>query len=1330
MYPNRVYDIIIAMKIRLKALLSILIIVLLYATYYWVVPIVVNIPSRIPAIKSIVKKQTGMDIRLENPTLKMGLTPSIWLGASSFAVVDKKSEPLIVSDPKIKIELLPLFLGKVHLAYFSCDKINTNIKIDKDFHFYIGDYLITKETNSMFSIEDSTMDIGSYKLNVKDESENKNIFINGEYFYLEKFNSKKHIKFSTNSKIKADHHFSTINADVEFKLPLKKVFETNEIIFDGKITNLDLGDFSRYIKKFSQNNIQQIDGILNIEADTKSINLMKTRVSTKMVVNDFTFIESHNISPINFKNKLNITTVCDFSKNTVDIKKFKVQSGTINLDVSGNIHKTNLKNPLLNLSVIIKKSRIEDFIALLPPTNSKDDYINIAALKKYGFYSDMQGKLLIKGKSSNPKITGKVLATNGYIIKPLPSYVPKTTIKLDFLGDKLLLDILVPVDKNQKVSVKGDLELYKTKKILFDITSTTGLDLQRTESILNPVHEIFNFEVGPLPVIKLEGLGNINLKINGTKTDSHLHGAFNFRNTTASFNGVKAYLKNGEGSLSFNDKDTLLSVRKADLDGKPVKIQGTCTLDGVLDYDITANNQDLEVLINILKNSPILSPIQKTLPAIKTAGGKLNITVKLKGKVKNLADFIFGKTVSLQGTVKLNGNNILFSNLPMPIKNLFGNITFKDANADFDLYSLVNKSKVSIKGNFKKGVLNSKIKLDNVAFLYSNIPVKIFSGHMEIHNNKIMLYKINAILDLMPVLIDGTINNIFENPDANIYINSKPTQRFIDKYINKSSTYPLKTKGDIIYSTRIHGTKDSFSTKTEINMQEDSSIYYMGSTLGDTNNPIRIYLDTNVTKTPTKHSIYVNNFQYDKLISSQNDKEFVSPQLNAKGEIDITANNDIKLHNFRVRTQNPTDAKIFNILFKKPLIKQGLFSSDVIINNSIASPYMLGDLNFNGIDIPLLDTTIKDISLNFGNKNIDIKSKGEVFGNKVTFFANMENRMIAPYVLSDVDIYFGNLDINQIAKSLNKLEIETDSHKTSDRKGPNITNLIIKNAKLKADSVLVKNVYAKNLTSDFSLNEKLIFSLDDFKFEVAEGTVNGDFQYNLLNSKSSMSLHVDKVNANSITDSLFDLPNQVFGSLTGQVDLTCNGKTHKTCMDTLSGSGGFRIADGKMPKLGSLEYLLKAANLVKGGVTGITLNSIIELVTPLKTGQFETINGSFTINSGLADSIQIFSKGKDLSIFLTGTYNFSTLIADMEVFGRVSKKIYNGLGVIGNTSLNTLFNTIPGLNLDESNKAEFVKNLNKIPGFELNDKTYRIFSSEIYGDINGDNYVKSFKWVE
>lgn len=1300
----------------------------MYSAYYWGIPAILDVGHRTNEIQNLVKNNSGVDIKLENPELKMGLTPSVWLSASYVEVSDKSNKPFFVVNPKIKIRLIPLIFGKFHLAYFSCDKIKADLKIDKKYRFYIGDCLILKSTNPSISIEDSQMDIETYEISLRDEIQNKFIVAKGDYLNLEKFNSKKYIKFTTNSQVKIDNIISVVNLDVDFKLPIREGFDTNEIFFDGTVTNFNLAYLSPYIKKLSKNRIKQTSGVINIQAQTNVLNRRTRRIQTQMAITGLSIIGKDKSSSIYFKDKLGIDSICDFSKNSFLIKRFKVLSGSIDFDISGKINKLSSKNPLLNLSVLVNKSKSEDFISLLPAINIKNIDINIPALKKYGFYSDMQGEVLIKGHFDKPKIGGNIIFKNGYIVRPLN--IPKATVKLNFLGEKIHIDVNVPINQNEKVMVNGNIELYGNKNVILNISSTKNIDLETTESILNPVHEIFYFDIGPLPVMRLKGVGNINLKTDGNKLSPRLFGAFVFRNAEGSFNNLNALLKNGEGSLIFDNQDTHFYTKKATLDGKPIKIDGKCTLFGKMDFDISSNGQSLNKMIELLNSSPMLVALKKSIPKIKNATGLVNIIVKLDGQANGADDFAIGKTVIPSGSIKLLGNNVLISSLDIPIKNLFGNIKFKGSDADFELYSSVEKSKLHIDGKIRNNILHSKIKLDDLAFMYSNIPVKIYSGALEINKDKLTVFKVNALLDSMPILLDGYVTDIFNNPKFNIYMNSKPRQKFIDKYVNKNSLYPLKIKGDIIYSSRIEGTRDSFSTKTELNLQADSSVYYMGSTIGDVNNPIRIFIDANVLKNQSKYNILVNNFQYDKLISSQNDKEFVSQQLNAKGKIYFNKSN-IVWDNFRVKTQNPTDVKIFNILFKKPMIKQGMFSSNVLINGPTTSPHLLGSLNFSGVNIPLLDTTIKDISLDFNEKFIDLKAKGEVFSNQIVLISNMQNSLMPPYEFNDVDIYLGNLDVNELVKSLNKLDIEPNTSKQQEQKsGFDITNLIIKKAKIKADSIFVRNIFANNFNAEFSLDEKMLLNMDNFKFDAAQGHFKGDFKYNLLNSRTDLDLDVDNANANSITESLFDLSNQIFGSLTGQVELSCNGKSHKTCMDTLSGKGGFRVADGKMPKLGSLEYLLRAANLVKSGITGITINSIIDLVSPLRTGQFETINGRFVIKSGIADDIQIFSKGKGLSLFLTGKYNFSTLIADMEVFGRVSKKISNILGPVGNTSLNTLFNTIPGFNLDETNKTEFVKNLNKIPGFELNDKTYRIFSAEIYGDINGDNYVQTFKWVE
>ncbi len=224
-----------------------------------------------------------------------------------------------------------------------------------------------------------------------------------------------------------------------------------------------------------------------------------------------------------------------------------------------------------------------------------------------------------------------------------------------------------------------------------------------------------------------------------------------------------------------------------------------------------------------------------------------------------------------------------------------------------------------------------------------------------------------------------------------------------------------------------------------------------------------------------------------------------------------------------------------------------------------------------------------------------------------------------------------------------------------------------------------------------------------------------------------MNLTAEKINANDITWALFDLNNQIYGDLTGSINISCNGSNFEHCMQTLNGNTIFNVNQGRMPKLGSLEYLLKAGNLVKGGITGLSINSVIDLISPLKTGDFEDIYGSIRIKDGVARNIEITTKGKDLSLFISGNYNFSTSVAEMEVLGLLSRKISTFLGPVGNMSINTLFNVIPGVDLSKDSLV--LERINKIPGIELSEKAYRKFIAEIKGNINGDDYVTSFKWI-
>lgn len=111
---------------------------------------------------------------------------------------------------------------------------------------------------------------------------------------------------------------------------------------------------------------------------------------------------------------------------------------------------------------------------------------------------------------------------------------------------------------------------------------------------------------------------------------------------------------------------------------------------------------------------------------------------------------------------------------------------------------------------------------------------------------------------------------------------------------NSKSVYPVKAKGDINFYTKLNGTLNALNAKSNLNLGENSSIYYMGATLagaptgtinsdGITTNPVSVVSD--VVLYPNK--VKINSLKYNQTITSQNRKKSVQNQLSASGEVSL-----------------------------------------------------------------------------------------------------------------------------------------------------------------------------------------------------------------------------------------------------------------------------------------------------------------------------------------------------------------------------------------------------------------------------------------------------------
>ena len=1481
------------MGISKKIIISLLTASVLYGGYYFGIPAVLNTPETVTFLKNYIKKEFGLDTKIQNPKIKMGYLPAVWIKADTFAILNNDGSTALEFDGiNTRIKLLPLIFSKAEISSFSGQNLKVNLIFDKNSCLKLGQYPIIGMTQPKITLNKAALKLKNYNISLKDEIVNKNIILNGQDFVLYDFTNNKRVKFTTQSNLLVGNKTASIVADVDVKLPIEKISE-DKVFINGKIKDLNLADFSTYAKYLSRNKFEKLTGVLNLDISTTTDTEGHKEIKGKASIANFGLLQKDKAASIYSPNTININSSINVIKNGIGINEFSIKSNGIDMLFSGNIEKLNTQKPFLDIKAAINPSKIENIIPLLPGEENLIREANLYLLKKYPYYGNIMGNLEIKGDMPEPSVNGNILSTEGYLVKPIPNGTPKATVKLKFKGDATELDATVPASTTQTVFVKGDINLYKDRSADLKITSTNNVDLKTAQNVLNPLHGILRFDLGPVPIMDIKGKGNIDLHVVGTVKNPHAWGVFNFNNTTASFLDIhNMTLTNGKGSLTFDDQNTHFKTQTASLYRQPVSVDGTCTLLGVLDFKVSSLNQNSANLLKIIKTSPMLKDIQNLMQPIKSARGLMNVQLNLTGQVKDVYDVVFNKNIFANGRLELKENIVKIDKIPSEIKNLTGFVNFENLNADFILSSGIGSSKLNLGGKFNDNILDVKVisdkftladgaklalpegkrlpfskdlatistsfiadykgpvdninynglnvkgkiypnkgsksaiitdggaftiknshfklsplqghfknnpyiltadisnimnknqdvngyfsmsnfnlenldnlksldifpsnfnpddlqglkgilditarirhnnlsfftKLDDTEFIYvpKHLKVKFNSGNIHVRNNVISLNKINAYAGEMPVFVDGKVFNFYKKPELDLYVNAKPTQEFFDQFFNNKAVYPIKIKGDLNVTSRIKGTQDKISTKTDVKIEENSNIYYMGATIGDVANAVKLYLDGIYTPSGIK----VNDFKYDKIITSQNNKKYSNTQLISNGTVEFLPDNNVKFKNFRVKTENPTDAKIFNIIFRKPFMKQGIFTSDLLINGTSQVPKILGRFEINSIDIPFFDSTINDISLNFKPDKIMINSKGVVLTNRVNLSAEMINNLKPPYKLDNMKIKLNDLNINKITDAIRDYESDLYHSKsaTAQAENLNLSQLVIKNAQINADTVKIKNINAEDFSTNLSLNDKMLLDVKNFQFKLAEGLVSGSVKYDFLTNKVDLLMHMQDSNAQIMSETLFDLHNQLFGSITGDVALSCDAKSHESCTSTLEGEGSFNVANGKMPKLGSLEYLLKAGNLLKGGITGLSINSIIDLITPLKTGEFQSINGNINIKNGIAQSINIYSSGKDLNMYLHGTYNFSNSNADMNVYGTLSNNITSVFGKLKNASLNTLLNTIPGINRNELDPA-IMAEINKIPNIN-NQNIYRVFQAEIFGNIDGTNYVRSFKWIK
>lgn len=1063
------------------------------------------------------------------------------------------------------------------------------------------------------------------------------------------------------------------------------------------------------------------------------------------------------IKPI--KNAKGATIKLDFTGKYVNFDVNVPAGGAERVWVKGGVELYNVKYADMHIWST-KKVNLETAEEKIIPIHEILNFI-IGPVPIMDIKGDGNIDIIVKGNRKNPHVWGVLNVNN---VKTFFNEVPDLVLTnanavLTFDDQRAVFKTKQGLVDGKPIAINGNCNLYG--KFDFDVSSAS----QNIGYLLNAIQTSTMIEEVKTMIPKLdiaEGASNLKLKVFGSivniediqfNRNLFSKGEIELLGNTFGMQDVR--ITDTKGKISFDgmngQADVTGFIGKSELSANAgvknsiadvniaiphLNINDILPLEGDLKSDFGSLFLDVAASykgkVDVVEYDKVnfAAKILGTAPGNKLKISNGLITLKnnklavsgVNGRFENSGStFDIDITADdISNAPKTNGV-LKLKNFDMALLNMFGKYPFVPEEVKNFKFESGN---VNLDCRIRNNKVEASSDLGGILFTYTplELPIKIVNGSFMIRNNSLRLIKLNLLADNMPLLLDGIVNNIFDKKNFDIYVNSKPKQEFIDKYINKNQIYPVKIKGDIVYTLRLKGIKDDFDVKADVNMAPDSSIYHLGATVGDIENAIVLNLDTRILQ---NNILKIKEFSYDKIISSLGSRNTRLNMLKARGGIEVYRD-DLVFHDLYIKTQNPTDARIFNIIFRKPNIKQGQFTSDLRFNGKLSNPRLIGDFHIFETNIPFFDTTMKNITFKFKDKTIDLTSKGEILNNDVAVNAVLKNKLSAPYYVEKAEIYTKVLDLNYLIEKMKLSQLE-EGQSYESLEGIDLASIIVNDMNLNADSIHLRNIIAKDFNADISVNEKNVLNVKDFKFNIANGVLNGRFNYNFKNNSTALSLKAKDIDANDLAFALFDLNNQIYGELTGDIKLSCRGESFENCMKTLNGKTTFNVKDGNMPKLGSLEYLLKAGNLLKGGLTSISINGVIDIITPLKTGDFSNIYGLINIKDGIAEDIEISTRGKDLSLFITGKYNFGSEEADMEVLGLLSRKISTMFGPIGNLSLNTLFNAIPGVDLSKNTKV--LENINRIPGIELSSKAYRKFIAEIKGNINGDNYVTSFKWI-
>ncbi len=998
----------------------------------------------------------------------------------------------------------------------------------------------------------------------------------------------------------------------------------------------------------------------------------------------------------------------------------------------------------------------------------------LGPVEKMNFNGPGKVNFNINGSFSDSNINGYVEASGlevGY--EGLASPAKNVNGKLLFVDQRVYYDQVTGFSEGMEIRPTGysTLKGYSNVELYFpELELSRGLNFVIKSPLLKEAKAALK------DILMAQGKADAKIQLIGTDEKLDTSGVFSFKNGFAKYRGFGAPFEKISGILKFNNEDVYFDGLTGYALGNKASVTGYIKGDKSSDLKITSASIDLAAAKAFVSRSPLLEKTKLILDDYTDVKGKSAVEINLKGHIEgdpfenmvlkgmdcyfnhkmtnlpvHLDRGVLNITADTVNTLNLEGDvlgiRFLANGWMKNIKNyvqknepLNPDFTVKIKKFDFSkTLDFINAplTPTEVKKVFSgfdefhgSGTMDVIAKGKNIEFDIVPIhvsavyqPYDVFflikNGSLKISNEKLAFSSLNGVISESSYNFDGFIDKNNMDLTTNFNINSNDVEKF-----RFYSDIPLVANGIIPLSLSLKGKPDDWNLTGQMLLEKGTYFSYF-TDIGLPRNQIR---QINIEAKGSKNFINIKRLGLD--IEDDN-------LVSIYGVINNIKSSKPEFKDFIIKTNsvNPIKTDVFNpsigcVLDNgcQKFFTSGVFYADLKLNGYIATPKVLGKVSLQDLRIPDYQTYIKLVDLDFSKEQTKIDIDEFNIGESMMYIdALMDNKLESPVLIDDLQINSSILNLDEISRILPKQK----------QQGPKVLPpVVITNGSLNAGEVIVKNLITTNVKANFNFTPDWLLSAPKISLISTNGVGQGSIFYNFKTTELSSNFKIRGMKANAIATTLLSLPNEVYGTLDGNLQFSTRGENQQELIANSNGYAEFIVTKGHFVRLGSLEYLLRAVNVLQSGVGGFNLNNIIDLISPQKTGHFEKLQGSVHARNGILYTDDITSSGKNLSLYISGRLDMLTNNADIQVLGRLSKKVSGMLGPVGSISINQFIDYIPGLGFlpttpDRKGIIDLVPGLSKIPGLELaDDEKYRRFAVQINGDLYNQNSVRSFRWIE